>query len=231
MTAITLLQRAASSLGIVPPDTLHVTDNQVRQLVQLANIEGQLLAKRHDWQVLSKEATFTTLATEIQASLATVAPGLRSITNETMWNRTLNRPVFGPLSPSDWQMWKSAQIAGPYNEYRIREGSILFFPTPVAGQSIFFEFVTRNWCKKSTGAPQDVWLDDSDIGLLDEDLMLLGLIWRWKRAKGFDYAEEYATYERQVATDFGRDGSKPTIDMSGARRAFDPVVIVPTGSW
>ena len=233
MSVLSLIQSACNNLGILTPSLVAgSSDPQVIQLLSLANTEGKLLAKRYDWQALRQEAVFTTVAAELQGALSTIAPGSRNIVNSTMWNRSLNRPVFGPLSAQDWQVWKSASLSGPYSEYRIMSGRVFFFPAPVAGQSIAFEAVTRNWCTDSTGLTgREAWLLDDDIGRLDEDLMLLGLIWRWRKSKGLDYSEDFTIYERQVATDFSRDGSKARLNLEGARQAFDPVVVVPAGSW
>jgi hypothetical protein len=38
--------------------------------------------------------------------------------------------------------------------------------------------------------------------------MTQGVIWRWKAAKGLEYAEDYNKYERLVADQMGRDGGK-----------------------
>ena len=79
--------------------------------------------------------------------------------------------------------------------------------------------------------PVAAWSADDNVPLLDEDLLILGTIWRWKKLKGFEYAEDFADYERQVMDAMGRDGGKPTLSLTGSTYDIAPVVIVPSGSW
>lgn len=104
------------------------------------------------------------------------------ILNQTIWDRTLLRPVFGTLTPSQWQQLKAQNVTGPWNQFRIRGGNLLFIPAPSAGDTCAFEWVSKNFCQSSGGTGQSAWTADTDTGLLSEDLMKLGLIWRWKAA-------------------------------------------------
>jgi hypothetical protein len=200
------------------------------QLLAFANKEGKEQARRFDWQKLQKEATFTTLATEIQTTLATVASDFGRILNETMWNRTANWRVGGPLNPEEWQRKKaSAAQVGIGNWFRIRGGSILFYPTPTAGESIYFEYISNQWCESSTGTDQSAWADDDDVALIDEEIIRLGVIWRFKKSKGLDYSEDFRTYEMALIDLFGPDAGKAVIDMTGEVEGFG--VNLPEGSW
>jgi hypothetical protein len=40
---------------------------------------------------------------------------------------------------------------------------------------------------------------DNDYSVLPERLITLGCIWRYKRALGLDYSEEFRTYEKEIA--------------------------------
>jgi hypothetical protein len=72
---------------------------------------------------------------------------------------------------------------------------------------------------------------DDDVLLLREDLFKLGLEWRWKKAKGLEYAQEFADYEDFFADAFARDGTKDIINMGSARYDIFPGILVPSGSW
>ena len=56
--------------------------------------------------------------------------------------------------------------------------------------------------------------DDADTGRLDEYIMTLGLVWRFRKAKKLDFADELAVYEREVADAIMRDGSRPRLSMN-----------------
>jgi hypothetical protein len=228
LNCLQLIQRVCKRIGITVPNAAYTSsDLQVQQLVELANEEGQEQASRYQWQALQREATFTTVATELQTSLAAITTGFGWIVNDTIWNRDLRLPVYGPDSLQDWQQQKAIQIAGPFNRYRIIANNIRFYPVPAAGQDCYFEYITNQW----TASGGTEYQSDTDTALLDDTTMLLGTIWRWKQAKGMTYAEDFAKYERRIAELLQRDAVKPTLSMTGAKYDVIPLVIVPSGSW
>jgi hypothetical protein len=228
LNCLQLIQRVCKRIGISVPNAAYTSsDLQVQQLVELANEEGQEQASRYQWQALQREATFTTVVAELQTSLAAITTGFGWIVNDTIWNRTLRRPVYGPDSLQDWQQQKAIQIAGPFNRYRIIANNIRFYPVPAAGQDCYFEYITNQW----TASGGTEYQSDTDTSLLDDTTMILGTIWRWKQAKGMTYAEDFAKYERRIAELLQRDAAKPTLNMTGAKYDVIPLVIVPSGSW
>ncbi len=205
------------------------------QFVQLLNKEGRALSTRYGWQALTREVTFTTLAAESQGTIASIVGGdhsARYIVNDTIWNRTKIWPVLGPKSPRNWQAYKSFTGTGPISEYRIRGNQLLFSPVPSAGDTCAFEYVDKMWCTDSGGTTfRAAVAADTDVMLLDEELMQQGLLWRWRAAKKLDYTEDFITYEHMVADAMARDGTKPVLSMAGPANEYNPVVVVPIGSW
>lgn len=234
MSLLTLVQKACTRIGITKPTAIvSSSDEQVIQLLGLANEEGDELAARYRWQNLTKEATFTTVATESQGSITTIAgTDFRYILNDTIWDRTLRRPIFGPLIASQWQQLKAQNMQGPWYQFRIRGNLLLFIPVPTAGDSCNFEWISRNWCQDS-GATTTyaAWNADTDTGLIDEDVMAMGLIWRWKAAKGLDYGEDFNKYERRVADLMAQDAGKQKLNLEGFSFDLYPGIVVPSGSW
>lgn len=234
MTLLTIVQNACNELGISSPSTvIGNADAQIKQLLALSNREGKSLAARatEGWEELITEATHTTLAQANQGSMNTIAPSYKFILHNTLFNRTTQRPLLGELSPSEWQLLQATPTSNVYDHFRIRNGDLLIDPVPEAGETIAFEYMSKLWCQSSGGTAQEVWAADTDTGRLDEELLTLGLIWRWKAAKGFDYKEEFAEYERQVADALCRNGVKPVINLTGGRAQFQAGVFVPSGNW
>lgn len=208
-------------------------DPKVIQMVELINEDGQELAARHSWQVLTNEATFITVATESQGLITTIAGAdFNFAVNETCWNRSRQRPLYGPLSAQQWQTVKAQFAQSPWGQYRIRGNFFLIYPVPVAGDLCYFEWITKNWCTDSTGATgRSAMTVDSDIGKLDERLLTLGGIWRWKAAQKLDYQEDQEKYELAVNDAIARDGSKPVLDLSGGGTDFYPGYLVRAGNY
>ena len=216
-------------MGFTTPNTATgSTDPQVIQMTAILNEEGQELSRRHTWQALVQEATFTTVATEIQTAIPT---GMRYLINDTIWNRDLRRPVFGPLTAQRWQQLKASNIQGPWNQFRIIGGNIKFIPAPVAGQTCAYEYVSDNWCYDTGNTGKTAFTADDDTSYLDEQILQLGLRWRFKKEKGLEYGEDFSTYERMVMDAIARDGARDLLTLDGMRWDIPPGVLVPSGNW
>ena len=232
-TCLSIVQAITGRLSLtVPTQAIGNTDTQITNILALCNEEGQELAARHEWTGLQTEATFTTIAAENQGAMETIAPGLGYIINDTIWNRTLRRPVYGPKTAQGWQQNKAFAINGPWSNFRVKGGYLYMYPIPAAGQTCVFEYTTRNWCTDSTGATgREEWGADTDIPRLEWNLLVLGTIWRWKKLKGFEYAEDFNTYERRCQDAMGKDGSKDWLSTSNTKYDIMPGIVVPAGSW
>jgi hypothetical protein len=152
--------------------------------------------------------------------------------DDTFYNRTLTREVNGPLSAQEWAFNKSVVGTTIIEAFRRRGNSILITPTPSTGITYAYEYVSLNWCQSAVAVAQSAWAADTDTGILDEELIKLGIIWRFRSAKGLDYSESFRTYEAQLAQAIGRDGGKRTLhigspsDINKARKPF-----IADGSW
>lgn len=154
MTALSIAQAASTRLGLTAPSIVFSsTDEQIIQIRNLMNEEGVELAARASWTKLTKEKTFTTVAAAAQTS--SIPSDFGWIINDTMWNRSTDRQVFGPMSAAEWQMNQANGAAAvPDAFFRFRgtgTDSLLIYPTPTAGQTVAYEYVSNQWCESSGG--------------------------------------------------------------------------------
>ncbi len=226
MSALSIVSKACSRLGIAAPTAVFSsTDDQIIQLRNLMNEEGEQLAKAHAWTRLTNEKTFTTTAAAIQAGA--VPTDFNWFLNDTLWNRTTRIKLTGPVSPEDWQAYQSLSIISlPAAVFRFRGGDLLIYPSPTAGQTAAYEYGSTYWVSGSKTA----FDADSDTALLDEALITLGVRWRFLAAKGMDYAETFRTYELEKAKAIGRDGGRRKYYLGGT--TVSPFQgNIPEGGW
>lgn len=234
MSLLTMIQGAARTCGLPPPTAVvSSTDTQVLRLLQVAQTEGRFLSRRHDWKDIVKEQTFTSVAAELQGALSSLITNndYRKMVNRTAWNRTTQDRLGGPLGPVDWQTLQASSVAGPYYNMRVWRKNLYLTPAPSAGDTIAFEYVSKNWCQSSGGTEQAAWAADDDTGILDEELMEQGVVWRYLRATGLDYAEEFRTYEYMVADAWASDGGGSKVLHSDGVGSPRPGARVPEGGW
>ena len=241
MTILNMLEDAANDIGLPVLTSIADNDKTVKQLLRMANKEGKALLQRNDWQNSREIIIHTAVSATSQGNiLAICSVTAASVTgtstyfghliNDTIWDQTQQRPVFGPLGPQHWQGLVASSTTGPFSEYRIHRNTLLSIPVPAAGNIWQFEVKTPFFCENSTGQGQDRWRSDGDVGRFDEEIMTLGIVWRYKKAKGMDYAEDFNEYERRVLDEMCRDGSKQTLDVGGDYD-YKPFINIPDGSW
>lgn len=233
MSLLTIVQSACDRMGIVRPSSvIGSTDQQVRQLQGLAQEEVTELARRHPWQAITKETTFVTIA---QAEQTGVIPtDFDRLINESVFNRTAHRRVEGPLEAIEWQRFQAMTITLVWDAFRIRGNAFLITPTPSAGSTYAFEYVSTYTIRTAAGTTGSLttWTADDNAAMLSEELITDGVVWRFLKAKGMDYSEAFRTYELQVMLATARDAGKRTVNMG---RAYDyrrpRLPTFPDGSW
>lgn len=227
-----MVQRAARLIGIPQPNVVvSATDPTVRLLLELAQQEGEELARYGDWRVLRKEKTFTTVAAETQTDTP-IPTDFAGFIDDTGWDRTAREKLYGPISPSDWQRYK-ASVSFPFTQgFTLRGTAWLMQPVPTAGHTVAYEYRSANWCQSSGGTAQDSWAADSDTGILSERLMRMGLLWRFNQRRGLDWQTDHETYMNEVDSELAKDQPRQVHDLkSGGPPKRVPGVVVPERSW
>lgn len=237
MSTMTLLQLCSEfcrRTGLtVPTKVMESTDETVLQIAALANEILEDLAERHSWSTVTYSVTFISVAAESQGLLTTLAPNaFLKVQNNTIWDRTLRLPVWGPLDPVQWQELQALPNAGPLYRYRIQEGLLKIYPTIEAGHTMAFDYTSCGLVQATGGgAIKEYFTADTDVFLLPAKLLLQGMRWKWRSEKGLPYAENFKTYEAAVAEAMGSDGTKPVLNMAGGNPNIQPGIWVPAGSW
>lgn len=233
MNLLAIAQEAADRIGLARPSVIVGSlDPQIRQLLSLSSEDGRDLARRHDWQAMQLERTFTATATEVQSGA--FPAGFDRVIPETFWNRTRTRRVVGPLTPQRWQAMQSGLInVLPWDAWRQRGSELLITPAPIAGDQMAFDYVTKFWCSGAgeTSPTQLAWANDTDIPYVDDELMIIGLVWRFKKSRGLDYGEDFSAYETRLASLAGTDAGMAPLNMGqeGGSVLADPSST--DGSW
>lgn len=145
------------------------------------------------------------------------------VVDNTLWDRSRFWAMRGPMSPQEWQLYKSSVIGNAtiQRRFRFREigGNQVFSIDPVPtdnNSALVFEYVSNGWCKSQLGTRQTSWQADTDLGVLDEYLITLGIRWRMMRRLGFSYAEELDEYDRQVSKAAAKDGGMAILNLVGS---------------
>lgn len=235
MALLGMIQKVCRRVGLAVPTTvIGNTDPQIVQLLEIANEEGEDLAAQTSWSYMQRENTFTVALSANQGVMngTVVSDGdFDYILPNTFWNRTTSLPIMGPTDTQQWQTLQAFPVTGPYQQWRLQGKNLYFDPVPTSADTAAFEYMSTSWCESSGGTGQKEWAADTDVGLLPEALMILGIRWRWLKTKGLDYAEDFNTYQRRVIDAMAREGGKERASLDGVHNQPQAGIVVPIGSW
>lgn len=201
-TLLVMVQRCARSLGIpVPTAVTSSTDEQVLQLLEFFNDIGAFIYDAREsanpWPELKTEHTFSTVVSQ---SDYTLPAGFNSMVNDTFYNTTTRQPVGYPVTLEEWQVLSKSIVSGGVllNYAMHLDGTLRIYPTPSSIQAYSFWYNSKYWAKSSGGTPKTVFTADDDQFRLDDDLLRLGVLYRWRRSKGLDYGEEAMRFDDKL---------------------------------
>ena len=145
------------------------TDPAGQRLLQLAQEAGDEVMRAYDWQILRKEQTFTALAQEVQTSI--LPDDFDRFVAETFWDRTNKQLLTGPIPAVRYQSLKAEAYADTPRFFTLRTGAVAVIPDPAGGENYAFEYVSNEWCESSGGTGQSAWAADSDVAVVDANLI------------------------------------------------------------
>lgn len=214
LTLLAMMNQVLDELALPAASAImNSNDDQIRQLRALAQREGRFTSQlsfgsQNGWQIMRKLATFT--LHNGQEAYAVPSDVDHFITN-TWWDVAYKWQLAGPLSPQEWDVLKyGISPAGPRKRFRILGGQLNIDPIPGSadeGLTAVAEYISNAWCQSAASALQTKWTADTDTYLLDDDTMVMGVKWRFLRAKGLDYDEEKDQWWAQIQQAQAKDGA------------------------
>ena len=211
MSLLTLTQDACALLGLtVPTAVASSTDPTYSQLLYFAQYEGDELDRAYKWRKQKVQASFTGDGTTTVWALPT---DFERFTTEQRRQSSVLLGLQGPVSDDEFldAYVRNFNPTIPY--WRLFGDNIETVPAVKLSQVVTFEYISTYWVTDSGGTAKARFTLDTDLSLIPDRLITLGICWRWKRAKGLDYAEEYRTYQMEKARAMHTDGGTPRLRM------------------
>jgi hypothetical protein len=150
------------------------------------------------------------------------------MTSQTqMWDIGNKRPLVGPLSIDKWlRLVVDAQQS--IDKYWALIGNkVNILPVPATTDSFVYSYQSKNWVYASDGATSKAsFTNDDDTPRLPDELLMLELVWRWKKSIGIDYGEDMASCNRMKEMMIAADRGPRIITLAQPFRDG-----VPSGFW
>lgn len=204
-----LCDEAREELGWdIPSQYVDSSEADGVQTFRIANRQGFDMSQEDVvWEELKTEKTISLVAAGQTYALP---DDFRYMIPSTEWDQNADRRLSGPLTPKEWARSEhSGTVFGLKWRYEIRTGQIVFSQTIASGDAgtlISYEYVSSFWAKNVGGTAIVRFSADTDTQRLDDDIFIAGIVWRLKRAKGFDWVADAALYQDWLGTLKARDG-------------------------
>ena len=216
----TILNDAAVEVGLSPSSDAYAdSDPAFRQLRYLLDSAGRKLTRKVIWQELIEAHTFTTSGSatyNLPANFGYMIP-------QSSWDRSEDVPLFGPLSPQDWQYLEGRGLGSVtiYASFRLKKGKVYIYPSTDTGTLIAFEYVRDTLC---SNAAESEFYDRIQTGTnlvrFPPELVVAFLKKLFLEAKGFDSQAASDDYNDLFDSITGQDKSAPILNAGGTRTGF-----------
>jgi hypothetical protein len=196
-------------VGVPPPVSLFGnTDPRAVSLLALFKREVRNSSLSRTWPSLVVRASFDTVANQEQYALPV---GFDSLIPDTVF--ISNRParVMGSLDPVAWSTYKSYGSALGVPSFRVLSSNILINPIPTGVETYNYEYKTNLVVVSSTLVGKPTFTADDDSTVLPTALIRMGVVWRYKRSRGLDYADDFVEYNRMVEQRFAQMAATGTL--------------------
>ena len=181
------------------------------QLFALANREVNTLQK-DTWQELVE-------VMQLPLTTATTYPlpaGYRMFVYDTAWaENNLHKASF-PTSPENWSYLRANNLATGIN-YRVRIiGDEIEVYNPQSGGTLYAEYISDNSVLSSALIPKRRFTADDDTFLLNDDLLIMGVKWRFNKLKGMDWEADFAEWKKMYKSERATNTNAQTLSFAGA---------------
>jgi len=217
VSVLTALQSAAIRIVGERPAVFFGSSGQTEiELCDLLNEVARDVVDYADWQGLTKLATISGDGATADFNLP--PDYARQLLRSDMMD--VNSWLWGycrVTDINDFTYWKERGFTGFPGGWIIYQDQIHFAPAPSDGVTATYPYISRNYAVDSgTLETKPAFDSDTDTFKLEERLLTLGLVWRWREQKKLDFSGDQEAFTLALSDAAAKDkGSR--IYRSGRR--------------
>lgn len=220
LTLLEACQDLGARIGVGVPSSIIAGEGDLPpQYLMMLYESARDLTRRADWQVLERVATFTSTAVELQAVMTAAWPDFRRMKKGTFVNITQACSI-RPIEARAHTVLTVQGVSPSVRPcYRIRGNQLLFPGNTTAGNSCQFEYISHYWCVAADGTTYKSRPTlDSDVLLLDDEALILGAKWRFKKENGLAYGEDFNDCEKLIQELIGNNREYGVLSLTSGGR-------------
>ena len=206
MTALTALRDASVIILKRKPDVFFSSQGRFEmEMTTLLNQVAKEIAEWNDWQALTKIGTMT--GDGVNSSFPLPADYSRmvqasSVADGDSWFLGYTHVT----DINDWISFKRGEMVWvPPGIWTLLDNNVEFQPALGSGSEALFPYISRNIVRAANGTLKSEFTADDDTYLLDERMLTMALIWRWRETNHLDSTGDQMNFERLISEKAARD--------------------------
>jgi hypothetical protein len=218
MTILSAAQDAAVLLNRPQPQSLFSTTDAfaAELLVAAKQVAESLVKEEHDWRDLTQMQTCIGDGTTTVFPLPTGFE--RMIKDADVHSLRFKNATFRwARSLDEWLFIKDNLLVGSPGNVVQLNGAIQIFPPMPASDTGRYFYISNLYAISAVGVSQAKFLADTDTFALDERLLRLGIVWRWRANKRMEYAEDLKDFEVAKMAAMAKDKGNQAIVVGRQR--------------
>lgn len=226
MTVLSVAQEVSKVVGLEVPTELFSATN--REMVELRGIVQEMadrIVSSYDWQLLSRIHSIagdgSTISWDLPPDYA------RMLIKSQVWSTAIETPLSHIEGLDRWLGLDIQSFDFVINAWTIYGGQIHIKPALASTATAKFFYQSNLAIAPSSGSNKTDFSADDDTFRLDERLLQLGTIWRWKAAKGQAYSEEMEDYEEAKERLIAKDKGSRILRVGEVRMPTDARIAYP----
>lgn len=199
MTFLKAAQSASLRLIGRKPSTFFSSQDVFEQeMCDLGNDVATDLMKSYDWRVLTKTYSIAGDGSTTEYDLPDDydrMPKKAAITRANWfdWNYTQTNDL------DEWRSLLNGALAISPGFWIVLDGKFQFHPAISAGETAEIFYISKNIVESSAGVQKPQFTTDEDALRVDERLLTLGIIWKWRELKGMPRPGDQENFEKAFA--------------------------------
>ena len=195
-----LCQEVAKEIGTIPPKSLF--DGKYIRYISIAKDTLDSLLRYGEWSEMIKTATIEINQEKCVYDIIKEIPDFYQICETTLYIKDCKNKIIASFTPEERKKTRILRVEN--TAFKWSCGVIYFLEKPTEMKIIFQYMPNSIVYDGKTYKEKSVLSEDTDIPIFDEDLVKLGMIWRWKRQRGDSYQDEYEAYHKKLKEIFAR---------------------------
>lgn len=223
MTVLSACAEAAIELNQTEPTALFSSTGRFEKELRLqANRAAVAIAQAYDWQKLLVLGTFTGDGTAEAFDVPDDYDRMpkKGKLHSSSWQTSTFRKA---KDLDEWLYLKDTSLSATPGSWVVIGGQFNVFPAMAVGETARYYYITKN----IISGDKPLFTADDDTFLLNERLLTLGIVWRWRKQKRLDYAEDLKDFEIAMSEEIGKDRGSNIITVGRQRMPGNATIAYP----